>query len=263
MDWVLLTDIDGTLDYHCRGISHEIYLSTKKYLQLGGGLGLATGRSLISTTKTAKKMGVNIPSILLGGSMVYDYIDKRVRWTCTFPKYVQGIVEEVALRFTDVAILVYTEKEIFLHNSNKLLRHKAVPEERKAAKSFHIKGNILKINIVGERNYIHEILNIYFNNPMYETTFASQHFAEIVSSEAGKGNAMQVLSDMLKIPVNRFIVMGDAHNDVEMLKRAGIALTLENAPEDVKTFADVILPHCKDNGATKGFVYAAEVIEKM
>ena len=262
MNWVFLTDVDGTLDYHCQGISKKIYSSAKEFIQLGGNLGLATGRALISTKEIAKKIGVNIPCILLGGSLLYDFIREKVMWTCTLPKYVVEAAEEIARSYIDVAVLAYTEKDIFLYNSNDLLFRKGVPEELKNMKSLQIERKLLKLNLVGEHDKVHEIIKKYFDNQSYEVAFASQNFAEIVSSKAGKGNAMQVLSDMLSIPVKRFIAMGDASNDIEMLRRAGIALTLENAMNDVKKYANVILPHCKENGGAKGFVYATEIIQK-
>jgi hydroxymethylpyrimidine pyrophosphatase-like HAD family hydrolase len=114
----------------------------------------------------------------------------------------------------------------------------------------------MKLNLCGERDELEYIERTYFSDKKYNFTYASMHFAEIVSPEAGKGRAMEALSQILHLPLEHFIAMGDGHNDLDMLRRAGTAYTLENASDEIKEAADVVLPHCSKGGAASGFSLA-------
>ncbi len=44
--------------------------------------------------------------------------------------------------------------------------------------------------------------------------------------------------------------MGDNFNDVEMLQNAGIAISPQNASDDIKKLADIITTNCDDKPFT-------------
>jgi hypothetical protein len=224
-------------------------------------LALATGRAIISTEEIAKKMHVNIPSILYGGSMIYDYSTKQGLWKCALTREAARIAHEIADSHDDIAMVVYSDESVSILNGNEMLWLKGVPEEcDKRYLGADIKGSILKLNMCGEHDRLESIRDLYFSGAEYAFTFSSHHFAEVVSPYAGKGKAMQELSKMLNVPLKRFIAMGDAQNDLDMLKLAGMAFTLENASDQIKQIADIVLPHCSNQGAAEGFRLSKELL---
>ena len=53
--------------------------------------------------------------------------------------------------------------------------------------------------------------------------------------------------------------MGDYYNDLEMIKKADISAATDNAPEDVKLYADFVAGRCED-GAVADFIdYLAKI----
>lgn len=258
---VFVTDVDGTLDYRCSGIGERVKKSAVDYVESGGMLALATGRAVISIEKIVKDLNINTPCILFGGSMIYDFEKKEPLWKCTVSNDLLFAAEEIADRHKDVATLVYTDTGIYILNGNDMLWQKGIPEEcDKRFLSKEADGNILKINFCGEHETIANIKTNYFSGPEYSFTFSSYHFAEVVSVRAGKGEALKELSRILDVPLNQFIAMGDAQNDLEMLRLAGVSYTLENAPDYMKQAADKVLPHCKEQGAAEGFILAKEIL---
>lgn len=253
-DLVLVTDVDGTLDYRCTGIGETVVQSAVDYVKAGGGLALATGRAIISTERIAELLHVNIPSILYGGAMIYDYERKECLWKAVMAENAIAKAKEIAARYIDVAMVVYTDSGIAILNSNNMLWEKGVPEEcDKRFLDADIKGSVLKINMCGEHDRLEIIRDRYFLGDKYAFNFSSHHFSEVVCSCAGKGKAMLELSKMLNAPLERFVAMGDAQNDFEMLNLAGTAFTLENASDEIKQAADIVLPHCNRQGAAEGF----------
>ena len=56
------------------------------------------------------------------------------------------------------------------------------------------------------------------------------------------------MCDALDIDMSECIAIGDAQNDVEMLKAAGLKVAMANGSDEVKSLADVIAPNCDSDG---------------
>lgn len=63
-------------------------------------------------------------------------------------------------------------------------------------------------------------------------------YLEVYSSDAGKGNAIIALADMLGINIADVIAVGDSKNDSSMIKEAGLGLAVANACDALKELAD-------------------------
>ncbi len=77
------------------------------------------------------------------------------------------------------------------------------------------------------------------------TTSSNGSNAEIISQNAGKGNALKAFSEYIGIPKDEFIAVGDSGNDISMLDAAGLGLAVANAEEKTKAAADEII--CKND----------------
>ncbi|MFP4154278.1 MAG: KdsC family phosphatase [Halothiobacillaceae bacterium] len=71
-----------------------------------------------------------------------------------------------------------------------------------------------------------------------------------------KGEAIESLSKRLGEPLERFAAMGDDIIDLPMLTRAGVAATVQDAPECVKAHADWISDRRGGDGAVRTFIEA-------
>ena len=60
---------------------------------------------------------------------------------------------------------------------------------------------------------------------------------EIYNKNAGKGTAMLRLADMLGVPRENTIAVGDSKNDMDMIKKAGLSLAVSNACDELKAAA--------------------------
>lgn len=72
---------------------------------------------------------------------------------------------------------------------------------------------------------------------------------EITHPEATKGGALRLLSRMLDIPMGNMMSLGDSGNDLTMLREAGLGVAMGNAPDFVKTAADVTTETNVNDGA--------------
>ncbi|MDD4591511.1 MAG: HAD hydrolase family protein, partial [Parabacteroides sp.] len=69
---------------------------------------------------------------------------------------------------------------------------------------------------------------------------SEDYFLEIVPPSVDKGNTLSVLMEMLKVPKEEVIVIGDGVADVTMLQTAGIGIAMGNARDSVKACTDHI-----------------------
>ena len=66
-----------------------------------------------------------------------------------------------------------------------------------------------------------------------------------------KAFALERLAQKLNIKVEEIMALGDANNDLEMLKFAGLGIAMGNASDYVKSLADNVTDSNDENGVAK------------
>lgn len=82
-------------------------------------------------------------------------------------------------------------------------------------------------------------------------TSSGIRMAEIESARCGKHMGLKYLSEMLNIPQEEIIAFGNADNDAEMLKWAGVGVAVSNASDYCKACADLITADYRDCGVAR------------
>ena len=79
-------------------------------------------------------------------------------------------------------------------------------------------------------------------------TQSSADFIEIISPGVSKASALVKLAEILDIDISETMAIGDANNDLPMLKAAGFSVAMGNATDDVKAIANAVTGNCDDDG---------------
>lgn len=79
-------------------------------------------------------------------------------------------------------------------------------------------------------------------------TQTSGDLIEFLHPEVSKGQALQALAADLGIAPEEVVAFGDQHNDIGMLRFAGLGVAMENAHEEVKAEADYVTASNADEG---------------
>jgi len=82
------------------------------------------------------------------------------------------------------------------------------------------------------------------------------HFLEFISSDAGKGTALEEIGKLYGIDRSEMIAIGDGNNDIGMLKYAGLGVAVENAADEVKAACGYVTLSNNNDGV-------ADVIERF
>lgn len=82
----------------------------------------------------------------------------------------------------------------------------------------------------------------------YNIVRSMPFFLEFLSKESGKGQGIKRLINHLGIRKEEVICIGDAGNDIDMLKFAGVGIAMGNALEEVKQIADYVTKSNQEDG---------------
>ena len=85
-------------------------------------------------------------------------------------------------------------------------------------------------------------LNIYKSQPRY---------LEVMSQEASKQKAIQLLIAQYGLQQNEIIAIGDNYNDKGMIEFAGKGVAMGNAPDEIKAVADYVTDSNNHDGVAK------------
>jgi Cof subfamily protein (haloacid dehalogenase superfamily) len=72
-------------------------------------------------------------------------------------------------------------------------------------------------------------------------TFSKTNYLEVLPVGVNKAKALAVLTQTLGFELSQVAAIGDAPNDLEMLKEVGLAIAMGNASSEVKTFAQWVV----------------------
>lgn len=265
---ILFTDLDGTLLDSKKNISKKTYNKICEMTAAGHIFVMASGRSLTSVLQVKEHLGLHQEGVYItsyNGAIVYDCANKkivdehRVSLETAQLVYNLGIKEGVHCHtYSDTHILCHEEdKELDFYKINIHQPHYLTD----TLSDYITQGphKLLAIN-VDDKSKLEQFGNKVFSLPCSKEltcAFSNQFLLEFFSKDAGKGNSLKSLCNILNIPLEYSYAIGDAGNDISMIQAAGTGLAMANATEDVKEIADYITEHDNDHDAM------AEVIDKF
>lgn len=116
-------------------------------------------------------------------------------------------------------------------------------------------ANIEKVNLLCISPEIRDAVVNRLAAISVSAVWSSSTCMEITHPDATKGQTLQILCNLLQIPMETVMALGDSGNDITMLRQAGLGIAMGNAPDFVKRSADV----CTDSNDADG---AAKAIEQ-
>ncbi len=226
----------------------------------------ATGRPFTSVTGTLKQLGLyeeNQYVISFNGGAVTENRTNKVL-------YCEGISFELASELYkqglqyDVCIHVYTGDKTYAYH--------LVPEEIEYQSGRQVLIETFETDPEFLRGQ--EIIKVLYMNTDYEYLFrikddlstltenldisySSNRYMEFNPKGVNKGSGLKVLADLLNIPIEDIIAIGDNLNDLPMIKMAGLGVGVKNLVASMKDDCDYICEKSCDESAV------AEVIHKF
>lgn len=251
-DILIVTDVDGTLLREADGLSYENREAIQRFIDRGGHFTVSTGRAIEAAKLVVEDSIINAPSIHINGGYLYDWKNDRVIEPNYISPYAKFSIKKFIEKFSECDChFVRPGASVNLLTSGKYLK-KYIPERELEffdGQPEDIPEDVYKFIVCCDPENMQNI------RKFAEDTFSgninviqsSPFFLEIIPKENSKGRALHRLCELLNIPVENAVAVGDYENDIEMISAAGIGAAVDNAQDSVKKAADIVLPRCEEN----------------
>lgn len=252
-NWLVVSDIDGTLNNKFRKLPKRNYDAIKKFTSLGGNFTLASGRMISSLKRNYDRVPANQPAVIVNGAGVYDYRRQKLLWKQTIGPKGREFVREISELFNnhghsvDVGIFfddyVYIVKngllsrgQMYFDKSHYQVTHiDNVPEEGWMKVIFW--SNPLTINEL--QKYIDKN-----ENPDANFMASSLWSLEMLQKDTHKGTGIMWLANQIGIERSHIAAIGDYYNDWDMLKTVGLPACAGQAPKPIHEICKYEACHC-------------------
>ena len=267
---MIFLDLDGTLLDDHKNLPKENREAIDAALAQGHKVLICTGRPLSSAIKLLPVFGLDKPgcyAITFNGGLIYDAGAKKAIYKITLPLDQVKYVFDKAYEYGDIHIQTYTDEGFITEydTPESQFYEKSTQCERKVVKSIFEELNgqepckILAIAYGYNREHIEgfrESLLEYCEGKM-DVCFSNYEYLEFMPAGINKGNSIRWMCEYLNIPLENTIAVGDAENDITMIKTAGIGAVMQNANDDIKQYGNYITEKNNNEGGV------AEVIKKF
>lgn len=263
MRTLYISDLDGTLLNADGEISDYTKEALSRLIAAGVDFSVATARSPITALSILSDLNLKLPSVLMNGVMITDverskHIDVRFiessaaaevfkifenygRTPLTYRLYGFDIALEYVSEGSEYERAFIEQRKKFYRKFYKVDR--LVPSDNLVYINCVDKYEILK-PIYDEIKTLPDVIPEFYSN-----SYDDSYFMEVFSDNAGKDKGVDRLKKLYGF--DRVVAFGDNFNDISMLRSADVAAVMENAPDEVKAVADVIIGRNTDNGVAK------------
>ena len=245
----LYVDMDGTLLNDDKKITQGNLDAMDRFIEGGGKVGIASGRSPHNIDYYRSLFNVNAPCILFNGSAIYDFATGEYLYKAPLDKeLVRPVIDIGVAMEPDVCVQIFTEKAIYETNPNQIgdpyLAYGWFP--RTAATPEEITEPWLKMLFCdADGDKLDRIQNSIDPTPFLARGLtverSGREYFEFLPSN--KGLAMRKLCEVIP-GVRKTLAIGDYGNDLAMIQMADLSAAPANATDAVKAAAHL---HVVDN----------------
>lgn len=277
---LIASDMDGTLLDNNMVISPRNAAAIKQAQREGVPFVVSSGRAYSEIKPLLEAAQINCPMITMNGGRMFDEEGREI-FAAPLPRM---LADQLITRFHQAGLYieVITEKGVFsddktqrIQNFAELLTriHPGLPFKEAVIRSS-ARLELLNINYIDDYQELLDTPHTTFFKivafssagptvlaPLKQELLAAHDNIAITSSAASnievnhinaqKGIAVSKYADMLNIPLDNVMAIGDNNNDVSMLKVAGISYAMQNGSAEVKHLARYIAAPNDQDGVGK------------
>jgi len=257
---LIITDLDGTLSNNNKEITDLTKTVIKKVRAKGILFGIATGRTLYAVEEMNKNWGItDLVDVMLGmnGAQYFDRDGFRETTGLLAGKYMIEIMERIQDSEAAYGVFDNVDRTLYADRWNEAVQG--------VADSNHFKLVVLdlkewvkdrtyeKLFLAASPEHMNE-LKVYCadkNTENYRGFHTGRRLYEFMNPEVSKSYGIQKVCVHHKINMNEVMSIGDHNNDIEMIRDAGIGVSMGNGSDQAKEVAKYIIGTNDEEGWAK------------
>jgi len=242
---LLAIDLDGTLLTPQKLITPRTYNALRQATEAGITIVIATGQTLSVLQNVCAELPLSVPQIIENGAIIADIHSGEVLHEQLLPpEHILPVLTTLRVfglnRAYHTLHRVYVDKDT--PRASTWYRPPVPPavEVEDVASLYPL--SCIKVAGIGEAGTLRDKrkeLERIFDGHLHVTQ-SSFDIVEFLHPEASKGNALRIIASDLAIKPEEIVAFGDNHNDIGMLRLAGLGVAMGNAHEEVKAVADYV-----------------------
>jgi len=250
---LLAVDLDHTLLNEEHAISRRNKEAITKAMSLGVNVMICTGRMFRSALPFAQALGLKGPLVSYNGALVKDIATGRELYHEPLPADLAKQLLALARREKIHANFYYQDElyfEAWTREAEFYLAQVKVPWQEVGDLESFFPGPPTKLLFVMDEEKVKEMwqrLGQEYQGRL-NVTVSESRYLEFLSPKVNKGRALSALMDMWQLQQDEVMAIGDSFNDLEILRTAGLAVAMGNAPDPVKEAADFVTRSNREDG---------------
>ncbi len=254
-NWLVASDIDGTLNNKARRLPRKNYEAIKEFTERGGHFTLASGRLVSSLKRNYDRVTPNAPAVVLNGAGIYDYNKKEMLWRSTIgdaaQQFVRDIMHEYGELFKRLDVGIFFDDYVYIVRSGLFGRGQMyfdktqyeVTKIDKVPKEGWMK--VIFWGLPGNINSLRRFIDHQQGIEEEANFMASSIWSmEMLAKDTHKGVGVMKLAEMLGIEKSHVAAIGDYYNDWDMLKTVGLPACAGQAPKPIHKICKYEAVHC-------------------
>lgn len=253
---LIAIDMDGTLLSDEKQISPANYEAIQQARENGVKVVLASGRPLVGIKKYLEQLNLVSKedyAVAFNGAIVQsskgDEIISKTTLKLQDYKYLYELSKDLK-----VNIHALTETTVISPKDSKYTRREAemngITNEIIPVEDVDEATTIVKVMFIDKPELIDEIIDQIPEEvrSKYTIVRSAPFFLEFLHKSVNKGAGVAALAKKLNIKQEEVICIGDAGNDIHMIKYAGLGVAMGNAFPEVKKIANFITKTNEEDG---------------
>lgn len=260
---IFYSDMDGTLLDSTGRLSEQSRERLRALLQDGVAFSVATGRNMHTIVSELRDLPITWPVIDNNGSSLTDYKSRNKLQVNYLPQeHIRTIIDRVMASMDAPLFFIFDGEERFYTVGSRM--NKGMSDYIEYRRSLGEENfvviedpytlpleHMINIQVLGSEQSMmamyHDFLKLgdqYATHAMY--TYHEWWYVNVASHDSSKAHGLREVRKQFG-PQDRLIVFGDNVNDIPMLLEADVAVAVDNAIDEVKQVADIVIGRNTDD----------------
>ena len=264
--YIIGVDLDGTLLTSDKEITDRTLRVIGQAVKKGNMIVPVTGRPISGIPKSILERKEIEYAITSNGAVTYNLKENRIMDNMCLPmsackQIYQSLYCSASAFEVFVEGVAYEDEQTFQNLMRRYcntMYFEYISRSRKIVSNvedFLYSGKVDEISVMFDKNSVaHTAIHNIRKITGIQAVETVQCEFEIYNMSAGKGNALINLSEKLGFLQKEVVAIGDSNNDLDMMKKAGFSIAMENASKKVKKAADVVTSSNDRDGVAEAII---------